>query len=118
MDDTTKLEQRRLYALAIKQRDDQQAYWTRTMATPPPAPEPEEPDAYSVPESARTRTQWGQDVPTVEGLRSLGQFTEPVVEPAPATPIDNSVVMGTHSAQPRHNPSPWRAFDFGSTFDN
>jgi|ERR1039457_648638 hypothetical protein len=94
---------------------EQRAYWQRTMTVPSAEP-PADPDesAYEIPESARTQDQWGQDVPTVERLRALGQFApEPVVARPAAALIDNSTIVGTHSARPRQNPSPWRAFDFG-----
>jgi hypothetical protein len=87
-------------------------FWARAMSRPVEVP-PEESPEPQLPPSVRERSQWGQDVPTIDSLRSHGQFADgPEVEPATSDrPIDSSTIVGSATPQARKNHSSWRPFD-------
>jgi hypothetical protein len=90
-------------------------FWQRVMAKPAEVPPEADPEP-TLPASVRERSQWGQDVPTIDSLRSHGRYAEAVVEPATTRPADLRNTDG-EPASPRSHFSAWQPYDYGNTFD-
>ena len=90
-------------------------FWSRVMSRPVEAPPEADPEPQ-LPPSAHGRDHFGEHTPDISELRQSGQYAEPVVTPAPLRTHDGRTTDGEPS-NARSHPSPWRAFDFGNTFD-
>ena len=92
---------------------EHQQYWARQMSVAPAEAPPEADPEPQLPPSVRERNQWGEHVPGIDELRSLGQFAPEVAIPAAPSRQPDTRITNGDPATPMSHPSPWRSYDYG-----